>query len=142
MVFIGRYYHALEQKGRLSIPVTFRSKLGNNVILTTGLDGCLFLLEESQWETVIKDIENAPLTKKSSRDWSRYLSNNAVEVQFDQQGRILIPEHLRELAKLEKETVIAGSVSRVEIWDRDIYHTYLKDLETRVEAIAETMVEN
>ena len=142
MVFIGRYYHVLEQKGRLSIPVSFRSKLGEKVVITIGLDGCLFLLDESQWQSLIQEIETMPLTKKNSRDWARYLANNAEELGFDPQGRILIPEHLRDIAKLSKDTVIAGSINRIEIWDRDAYHIYLKELETRAETIAESMEPN
>lgn len=139
MIFIGRYYHALEQKGRLSIPSSFRSKLGSRAILTTGLDGCLFLLDESQWESLIQDVQNAPVTKRNARDWSRYLANNAVEVDFDSQGRILIPEHLRQTAAMSKEVVVAGSVNRIEIWDRDKYHQYLDTISATAETIAESL---
>ncbi len=139
MTFIGRYYHALEQKGRLSIPTSFRSKLGKKAIVTLGLDGCLFLFEVAAWQTLVETSANGPITQKNARDWGRYLANNAEEVDFDSQGRILLSEHIREAAKLVKDVVVVGSFNRIEIWDRNHYHSYLADLEKRAESIAESI---
>ncbi len=142
MTFIGRYYHALEQKGRLSIPVSFRTKLRQHAIVTTGLDGCLFLFETTTWQKIVADTANGPLTKKNIRDWGRYLANNAEEVTCDAQGRILLSEHVRQQAKLKKDVVIVGSIDRIEIWDQTIYHQYLDDLEKRAVSIAESIEVN
>lgn len=142
MQFIGRFYHALEQKGRVSIPASFRSQLGEKAIITAGLEGCLFLFDQGNWQEVVAEAAHLPLTKKNSRDWTRYLAGNAAEVSFDSLGRILIPEHLRQAANLSKNTVIVGSLKRVEIWDQDSYHAYLKDMETRVADIAESLGES
>jgi len=139
MQFLGRFYHALEQKGRLSVPASFRSNLGDTAILTTGLDGCLFLFPESYWQEVTDEATDMPLTKKTSRDWTRYLANNATTVSFDRLGRILIPDYLRDKAKLTKNVVVVGSLKRIEIWDQDSYHTYLKELEQKAEEIAESL---
>jgi len=139
MTYIGRYYHALEQKGRLSIPVSFRSKLGKKAIVTLGLDGCLFLFDEQTWQDTVTETAEGPMTKKNARDWSRYLANNAEEVEYDAQGRILLSEHARLAAKLTKDVVVVGSLNRIEIWDRDTYHLYLADLEKRAESIAESI---
>jgi MraZ protein len=139
MTFIGRYYHALEQKGRLSIPASFRAKLGQSAIVTSGLDGCLFLFDQATWQETIETTAQGPLTKKNARDWGRYLANNAEEVVFDSQGRILLSEHARNTAHLTKDIVVVGSLNRIEIWDRETYHTYLDALEQQVETIAETV---
>ena len=139
---IGRYYHALEQKGRLSIPKTFRDQLKPEAVLTTGLDGCCFLFPQGNWQQVALEAHRLPLTQKAARDWVRYLSNNAASVSFDSQGRILIPEHLRQYGDLRKEVVVVGSLSRVEIWDRARYHQYLDTITNQAEQIAESLTES
>ena len=134
--FIGRYYHALEQKGRVSIPPSLRHPLGQTAILTIGLDGCLFLFPESNWVSVVESAAAMPLTHKPARDWVRLLANNAVNVNFDHLGRILIPDYLRTHAKLSKNVVIVGSLTRIEIWDQTIYHHYLQSIASQAETIA------
>jgi len=137
--FIGRYYHALEQKGRLSVPTSFRQGLMPQAVVTRGLDGCLFLIAESEWEVLSARSASLPLNQKAARDWLRLLANNAAVVTFDRLGRILIPDYLRETAGLTKQVVVVGSLTRVEIWDQARYHRYLKDIESRAETIAENL---
>lgn len=139
MNFIGRYYHALEQKGRIAVPASFRRQLGEQGILTRGLEGCLFLFPTSSWEKTTQGIANNPFTSKDVREWTRLLVHHANISEFDSQGRILIPEHLRAYALLESECVIAGSLEYIEIWDRQKYHSYMDTLENRAEEIAEKM---
>jgi MraZ protein len=141
MQFIGRYYHALEQKGRLSIPSTFRNTLGESAIITLGLDGGLFLFAPGEWQKIVEKTNEFAFTRKNARDWIRLLSNNAVEVSFDRLGRILIPEYLREKARLIKDVVVVGSLERIEIWDQKAYHAYLEHIESEAEAIAESLEE-
>lgn len=138
--FIGRFYHALEQKGRLSIPAVFRLKLGKSAVITRGLDGCLFLFPDQNWQAVATQAETLPLTKRQARSWVRLLANNASQITFDQLGRILIPDHLRTIAHLNKEVVVVGSLTHLEIWDKHIYHTYLDQIENQAEAIAESLL--
>ncbi len=137
--YIGRFYHALEQKGRLSIPVTFRTKLGDSAIITRGLDGCLFLFDEHNWQQLLQTTTKGSLTQKKHRDWARYVSNTAIQVNLDGQGRILIPEYLRDQAHLSTSAVIVGSIDRIEIWDQKTYHNYFAELEANAEAIAESL---
>lgn len=137
--FIGRYYHALEQKGRLSIPVSFRELMVDGAVLTLGLDGCLFLYPHSEWAKTVLRLNELPFTQKNARDWIRLQANNATEVNFDSLGRIAIPDYLREQSHLTKNLVIVGSFNLVEIWARDPYHNYLSDLERRAEVIAEAL---
>lgn len=139
MHFIGRYYHALEQKGRLSIPKSFRNELGGQAIITRGLDGCIFLFHEKDWQSILTENDTTTFTKKNLRDWTRLLANNAQLVEFDRLGRILIPEYLRQQANVTKDTVIVGSVNRVEIWDQKTYHQYVENLENQAEDIAESI---
>ncbi|MFC1654054.1 division/cell wall cluster transcriptional repressor MraZ [Patescibacteria group bacterium] len=138
MNLIGRFYHALEQKGRLAIPSIFRKKIGKSTILTRGLEGCLFLFPTHSWEEIISQTSSHPFTKKRTREWIRLLVHNAQGVEFDSQGRILITDHLRKFASLENNCVVAGSINYLEIWDRDTYHTYMDSIESRAEEIAES----
>jgi MraZ protein len=142
MKLIGRYYHALEQKGRVSIPPSIRCELGETAILTRGLDGCLFLFSIQDWGKTVSETLDLPLTQKVARDWVRLMANNATEVNFDNLNRILIPQYLREAAKLTKDVVLVGSLNRVEIWDQKTYHLYLETLEASAEAIAEKVYAN
>jgi MraZ protein len=137
MYLIGRYYHALEQKGRLSVPKSFRETLGKEPVLTQGLEGCLFLFSKQEWETTIDGVVKQPLTTKKSRDWARYLSNTAVVSEPDNLGRILIPDYMQNFAKLTKRVVVVGSLNRVEIWDQEVYHNYLDQVSASVETIVE-----
>jgi MraZ protein len=136
-MLIGRFYHALEQKGRVSIPPSLRTGLGQDAVITRGLDGCLFVFPKVIWEAVVEEAQNMPLTKKQARDWIRLLANNASPATLDNLGRILIPEYLRETAHLRKALVVVGSLTHIEIWDQDAYHTYLRTLESQAEAITE-----
>lgn len=137
MQFIGRYYHALEQKGRLSIPALFRQQLGEGATVTQGLDGCLFMFPPEQWVKISAKASELPFTQKAAREWIRLLAHNATAVQFDKLGRIRLPDYLIDQAKLKKQVVIAGSLSHIEIWDQNTYHQNLDDLNSRAEAIAE-----
>ena len=136
MQFIGRYYHALEQKGRLSIPIDFRKALGKSAILTIGLEGCLFLMSQQNWQQQTSQFTHLPLTHKAVREWTRLLAHNASKVSFDKLGRIRLPDHLINAAKLEKRVVIAGSIQYVEIWDQVLYHTHTDDITNRSADIA------
>jgi len=139
MQFLGHYYHALEQKGRLAIPALFRKNLGKEPVLTRGLEGCLFLFPQTTWQEVVAAAERKPLTRRASREWVRLLTYNAQRVEFDAQGRILVPDHLRQFAGLTEKVVLAGALNRIEIWQQERYHTYLEKLEGRAEEIAEAI---
>ena len=137
MDFIGHYYHALEQKGRIAIPSVFRGKIGNKAIITRGLEECLFVFPINIWKQTVGEVPIHPFGKKIDREWIRLVTHNAQESSFDNQGRILISDHLIKFAKLEKDCVIAGSVNYLEIWDRGIYHTYMESLASKTEEIVE-----
>lgn len=125
-MFIGHYYHSIEAKGRLAIPASFRGELSSDGVLTWGLDGCLFLFPNSYWQKLSSKLESLPMTNPQARNLTRLLVQSASTLNLDSQGRTLIPEHLRKIANLKKQVVIAGSLNRIEIWDRDTYHQHFE----------------
>lgn len=131
-MFIGRHYHQLEAKGRLAIPQDFRQTLKSGGVITWGLDGCLFLFPTSYWQELSDKLAKLPLTNPSARQFTRLLVQSATKLNLDSQGRTLIPEHLRLQAKLKKQVVIAGALTRVEIWDKDLYHKHLEKITRQV----------
>lgn len=131
-MFIGRHYHQLEAKGRLAIPQKFRLDLKSGGVMTWGLDGCLFLFPASYWQELSNKLAGLPLTNPSARQFTRLLVQSATELNLDKQGRTLIPEHLRIQAKLKKQVVVAGALTRAEIWDKDLYHKHLEKITRQV----------
>jgi len=138
-MFIGRYQHHLEEKGRLSIPKKFRSQLVDGAILSKGLDGCLFLYPKVAWEALINKVSALPLTQADARSFTRSLSHTAEEVTIDGLGRILVPEFLRIEGELKTDVVVAGSINRIEIWDAKKYAQYASQINSRLEEIAEKL---
>ena len=135
-MFIGRFYHKLESKGRVSLPKLFRSQ-EKNWIATRGLDGGLFLFKEKDFDKEISQLSERSFTRKDNRDFLRLMSNDANQISVDNNGRVLLPEYLTKFAKLKKNLVIVGSYSRVEIWDQELYHQYIDSLEKRAEQVSE-----
>lgn len=140
-MFIGQYEHNLEEKGRVSIPKKFRNDFVGGGIITRGLDGCLFLFSEKKWANFLEKLAQTPLTKADARGFSRFLTYGASECTLDRQGRILIPEFLRGYAELKNEIVIAGALTRVEIWSKQKFEIYQQKIESDSQAIAERLAE-
>ena len=136
-MFIGRYYHTIEAKGRISLPKKFREKEQQTLIVTRGFDGGLYVFPQETWLKEVATLATRTFTKKDHRDIVRLMTNDAQEVEIDHIGRILIPEYLRQYAHLEKQAVIVGSFNKIEIWDADTYHTYIEKTEQLAEEIAE-----
>ena len=124
-MFTGRYYHTIETKGRLAIPQAFREELISGGVVTWGMDGCLFLFPSSYWQKFSEKLASLSLTNPQARNLTRLLVQSAVDLNLDGQGRTLIPDYLREQANLKKQVVVAGSLTRIEIWDKDLYHEHL-----------------
>lgn len=140
-MFIGRYYHHLEAKGRLSLPKTFRDQVTTWVV-TRGLDGGLFVFPKLEFEQQLQKLAASTFTKQSHRDFIRLMTNEAREVETDGQGRVQLPEYLITFAQLTKEVVIVGSYAWIEIWNQKHYHRYLDKLEPEAEKIAESLTTN
>lgn len=140
-MLIGKFYHHLESKGRLSLPAKFR-EVNKEWIVTRGLDGCLFLLQESNFKKELEKIAQGSFTKKANRDLVRLMTNEAMELVADENGRVNLPDYLIKFAKLEKNVVIVGSLNHLEVWDQDSYHQYIDQIEGQAEAIAESIKDN
>lgn len=117
-MFIGEYSHSVDEKGRLIIPSKFREDLGNEFVVTKGLDGCLFIYADKEWKVLEEKLCALPFTNKEARAFQRYMLAGATSVELDKQGRILIPSVLRNFAGLDKDVVLIGVGSRVEIWSK------------------------
>jgi len=125
-VLIGEYAHTLDVKGRVNFPAKLLTDLGDRFILSKGLDGCLFVYSAEEWGNLERKIKELPLSK--SRPLQRYFFAGAAEVEVDKQGRIVIPQKLREHAGLEKDVMIIGASSRAEIWDKERWNLSCEEL--------------
>ncbi len=140
-MFIGEYQHTLDPKGRIIIPSKFRGELGEEFVMTKGLDNCLFVYAKSEWDILENKLKTLPLTNKDARAFVRFFFSGASEGELDKQGRVLIPNNLREHSKLEKDIVIIGVSTRIEIWSKDEWDNYNNDDSLSYDSIAEKMAE-
>ncbi|AKL95634.1 transcriptional reglator MraZ [Clostridium aceticum] len=140
-MFIGEYNHSIDSKGRLSIPSRFREELGEHFIITKGLDNCLFLYPLEEWKVVEDKLKKLPMTNKDARAFVRFFFAGAAECELDHQGRIRVPNNLRQHALLEKEAVIIGVATRVEIWSIQQWQQYNDDANLSYDEIAVKMQE-
>lgn len=130
-MFIGTYYHSLDEKNRVAVPKLFREQFTSGSIITYGLDGCLFIFPAQSWTKLVEKLEALPLTSKPARDFLRLLTYNASPVDTDKLGRTLLPENLISLAGLTKDVVFTGALTRVEVWSKPRYHTYIESLSSQ-----------
>lgn len=118
-MFMGEYNHTIDAKGRLIIPAKFRELLGTEFVLTRGLDGCLFIYPVEEWKAFEQKLRALPLTNKNARTFSRFFVAGAAMCELDRQGRVLVPQTLREFAGLEKDVVLTGNLDRIEVWSKE-----------------------
>lgn len=140
-MFIGEYKHNLDTKGRIAVPAKFRDQLKAGIIITRGLDRCLFVFSKSEWEILAKKLVALPLAQANSRAFVRLMLAGAMDVEIDNQGRVLIPDYLREYAELKKQVIIAGLYNRIEIWNADTWKQYKSKTESSSDEIAEKLSE-
>lgn len=137
-MLIGEFEHSLDAKGRLIMPAKLRETIGDKFVVTKGLDGCLFAFSLMEWANFEEKLKSLPLSNRNSREFTRFFLSGATECEIDKQGRFLIPINLRESANLQKEVVIIGVGTRIEIWDKEKWNSY-NDENISVEDIAENM---
>ncbi len=140
-MLIGEYTHLLDTKKRLSLPKKFRKELGKKVVVTRGLDNCLFMYPMSQWKETAKKLQNLSFTQADTRGFNRFMLSGAVEVDIDSVGRILVPEYLKDFAGLKAKVVFAGVQDRVEIWNEKVWIQYKAHIEKQADAMAEKLGE-
>ncbi len=138
-MLIGEYKHTIDNKRRLSIPAKFRKELGRKMIITRGLENCLFIYPEKKWEEIMKKWEDAPTTQSKFRSFFRIMIAGAMEVSLDQLGRILVPDYLAKYAGLKKEVAICGLSNKLEIWDVKKWEDYKKKAEKDIDKVSETL---
>jgi MraZ protein len=141
LLFYGEYQHTIDPKGRVIIPSKFREGRGDKFIITKGLDNCLFAYSSEEWTSLENKLKTLPLTNKDARAFVRFFFAGAAECEVDKQGRILVPQNLREYAGLDKEISIIGVSTRVELWDRNKWDNYSGDENVSPDSIAEKMAE-
>lgn len=137
VMFMSEYNHTIDAKGRLSIPSKFREILGEEFVVSKGMDGCLFVYANEDWDAFGRELTSLPLINKEARKFARFFLAGAAQVELDKQGRILLPAQLREYAGLEKDVVLVGVGSRIEIWDKTKYDEMGEDMD--MDSIAESM---
>ena len=137
----GEFNHSIDAKGRLIIPSKFRDILGEDFVITKGMDGCLFLYPNNEWKIFEDKLRTLPLTNKNARTFVRFFLGSAVDGGLDKQGRVLISSALRSFAGLEKEVVLVGVLDRVEIWDKAKWDKNNEIAEEDMDDIASQMEE-
>ncbi len=138
-LFYGEYQHTVDPKGRIIVPAKFREGLGEKFIVTKGLDNCLFAYSSKEWENLESKLRTLPFTDKDVRAFVRFFFAGASECEVDKQGRILIPQNLREYAGFEKDVYVIGVSGRVEFWDKSRWESYSGDDNISPDKIAEKM---
>ena len=138
-MFMGEYSHSVDAKGRLIVPAKFREQLGDQFVVTKGVDGCLYVYSQEEWKRIEEKFREVNLTTKDARKFMRFFFAGAAMCEVDKQGRILIPSVLRDFAGLEKDVVLVGVLSKIEIWDKDRYAdaSSYGDMDEIVEHMAE-----
>lgn len=138
-MFIGEYSHSIDDKGRMAVPVKFRSALGRGAVVTRGLDGCLFVYTSAEWKKLADKLAALPIAQANTRAFGRLMLAGAMEVDIDSQGRVLIPDYLRKYAGLAKQVVVTGLYNRLELWDEAAWTKYKSSTERSSVDIAEAL---
>ena len=143
-MFYGEYSHSLDRKGRVIIPAKFREVLkehfAEKFYLTRGLDGCLFVFTEEAWKSQERKFREMPFTRNESRKFNRLYFSGACEVVCDKQGRVLIPDYLKEYAEIKQDVTIIGISDRIEIWSKEKWQKFFEANQGSFEALAEKLV--
>ncbi|HOJ76804.1 MAG TPA: division/cell wall cluster transcriptional repressor MraZ [Bacillota bacterium] len=140
-MFMGEYQHSIDDKGRIIIPAKFREDLGEKFIVTRGLDNCLFVYPLVQWKVLEEKIKELPTSHADTRAFVRMFFSGAVEAELDKQGRVVIPQHLREHARIERDAYVIGVSTKVEIWSKESWENYSNQAQQSYEAIAEKIID-
>ena len=140
-MFIGEYNHTVDEKGRLAVPIKFRTKLARGAVVTRGLDNCLFLYTGAEWKDLAERLAKLPISRANTRAFARLMLAGAMDVSLDKQGRIILPDYLRKYAGMDKNVIVAGLYNRLEIWDKEKWETYKASTKKSSSNIAEQLGE-
>ncbi|MBU4536826.1 division/cell wall cluster transcriptional repressor MraZ [Patescibacteria group bacterium] len=140
-MLIGEYTHTLDPKKRVSLPVKFRTVLGKSMVITRGLDHCVYIYTQNEWKKVLEQLSNLSMLQADSRSFKRFMISGAEEISVDSVGRILIPDFLKNYAKLKTKVVLAGVNDHVEVWDEKTWKIYKEKVENSADVLAEKLGE-
>jgi MraZ protein len=140
-MLIGEYIHTIDDKRRMSLPAKFRKALGKKVVITHGLDSCLFVFSLAQWEKILEKLETLSMGQSDSRAFNRFLLAGAQDVEIDSLGRILLPEYLASFATLQGKAVLIGVHDRIELWNEKNWKTYKARIEKQADTLAQKLGE-
>ena len=138
-MFIGEYHHTIDEKGRIIIPAKFREELGNNFIITRGIENCLFVYSTENWAKITNKLNSLPFTKKDARTFNRFFMSGATNVELDKQGRVNISKPLIDYASLLKDCVIIGTGDRLEVWSQESWDSFFDSTKDSMSDIAENL---
>lgn len=138
-MFLGEHRHALDAKGRVIFPVRLREALGAQVVLQKGIDPCLYVLPPEEWERQVERVSSLPTTKPEARRYARFFFSQAQSERIDRQGRLTVPQAFRAYAGLERDVVIVGAGTRVEIWDAERWEQHRSQSEAEVTDFAKEL---
>jgi len=138
-MFIGEYHHTIDEKGRIIIPARFRDELGSSFIVTRGIESCLFVYPNKNWEQICEKLNSLPFTRKDARVFNRFFMSGATNVELDKQGRINISSPLITHANLKKDCVVIGTGDRLEIWSKEDWDSFFNSNKDSMSDIAENL---
>ncbi|MFA6552698.1 MAG: division/cell wall cluster transcriptional repressor MraZ [Candidatus Paceibacterota bacterium] len=138
-MLIGEYTHSIDAKNRLSLPSKFRQEMGKKVVITPGLDSCLFVFALNEWKEISGKLSEGSMLQSDNRSFNRFMFGGAVEAEVDSIGRVLVPDFLKERAKLGEKVAIIGVQNRVEIWNEKAWMEYKKEVEKKADTLAEKL---
>ncbi len=140
-MFIGEFHHNIDDKGRIAIPSKYRDILGNNFVITRGIEHCIYVYPNDTFNHIVTKLESLPFTKKDARDFTRFFMSGATAIELDKQGRVNVPSPLITYANLSKKCVIVGTGDRLEIWDEDAFNEFICSCNDEMSDIAENLFE-
>ena len=140
-MLLGEFKHNLDSKNRVTVPAKLRMELGEKPVLTRGLDHCLFIYPNRDWQLFMEKLNKLPLGQAKARNFKRFILSGASEIDIDEMGRVLIPEPLKKYSNLKKEVVIIGVGDRIELWNEDMWNKYIETAEKESESLAEGLSE-
>ena len=140
-MLMGEYVHSIDAKGRIILPADFREELGEHFVITKGLDNCLFVYDEEEWNNLSQKLRQLPLSKPEARAFVRFFFAGARTLECDRQGRFSVPGNLRSYAMLEKDVVLIGVSNRIEVWSKTEWTRYNDTVNPTVTQIAETLAD-
>ena len=138
-MFIGEYHHTIDEKGRIIVPAKFREELGNNFIVTRGIEDCLFVYSVENWAKITNKLNSLPFTHKDARTFNRFFMSGATDVELDKQGRMNLPAPLISYAHLLKDCVIIGTGDRLEVWSEESWSRFFDSTKDSMSDIAENL---